>query len=560
MTPSVDSDVPPTPPTHLTTASAATTALVPSVDSPAPPTGSTATSGDATSTELSASTPLGRSRAANVDPAAEALAEAIAAVNIARECAGLARTSASTVPHDPALPFAPHNSGLAPGAHNSVPPTNATVFNLPLPIPASTQPSQPNAAAAVAPISSAVSIAVRAGLVSTALSHIDAEFISAADAAHDDARSRAATARTALANAASLVRDVFATPTAEAQDEAIRSAVAAYDDALQAMAAARLAATKAYVVYDLTTKAMNEVQAAGEPTTSLSATKSALQEALGYAAKAVGAHSRAIASAADIIAAATVTYHSAVHITPISSTMNICDLEEAARDPSNSVQVLTARFSKFSSHSHSPHAFLSYITAKRVYERATRDYYRDPSFRYFRLQRFMNLQRVEMNWVNDFCKRYGDPKDLIVAVGDWCRNPSLPNRQGSLPVSYRRVLQRMADVGMEILLVDEAYTSKRCHVCQSPESECTGKAFPERKIQPKPHKVNKMEIRGRLLCAACEKAHRHVVLDRDVNASRNIYFLALHLITKGTRPSYLPAYRRNRTRQARHGMQDDPGG
>ena len=338
----------------------------------------------------------------------------------------------------------------------------------------------------------------------------------------------------------SLVRDASATPTAAAQDEAIRFAVAAYNDALQAMATAKLTAAKADVVYNSTTKAMNEVQAAGEPMTSLSATKSALEEALGLAAKAVGAHSRAIAFAAGIIHVATAIYASVVHITPISPTVNLPNLGEAPHDPLKSVKVLTAFFAKFSSHSHSPNASLSYITAKCVYERGTRDYYHDPSFRYFRLQRFMNLQRVEMNWVNDFCMRYGDPKNLIVAVGDWCRNPSLPKRQGSLPASYRRILPRMADVGMMTLLVDEAYTSKRCHVCQSPESECTGKAFPQRKIQPKQHKVNKIEIRGRLLCAACEEAHRHVVLDRDVNASRNIYFLALHLITKGTRPSYPP--------------------
>ena len=215
-------------------------------------------------------------------------------------------------------------------------------------------------------------------------------------------------------------------------------------------------------------------------------------------------------------------------------------LRDAALDPSSTVEHLTSCFSKFSSTSTSICGLYSYFQAKCVYERATRSYYHDPCFRYFALQRFINRQRIEMNWVNQLCRRYGKPEKLVVAIGDWCVGPHISNKRGRLSASYRRLIKYMTDARIQVFIVDEAFTSKRCHVCRSDESVCSGDNILENKINPRPHQLRSVKVHGRLVCDQCLAAHHHIVLDRDVNASRNIYLLARHLLRKKSRPQYLP--------------------
>ena len=237
-------------------------------------------------------------------------------------------------------------------------------------------------------------------------------------------------------------------------------------------------------------------------------------------------------------------------------------LRDAALDPSSTVEHLTSCFSKFSSTSTSICGLYSYFQAKCVYERVTRSYYHDPCFRYFTLQRFINRQRIEMNWVNQLCRRYGKPEKLVVAIGDWCVGPHISNKRGRLSASYRRLIKYMTDARIQVFIVDEAFTSKHCHVCRSDESVCSGDNILENKINPRPHQIRSVEVHGRLLCDRCLAADHHIVLDRDVNASRNIYLLARHILKKKSRPQYLPhspKLSRNIHRRPRNGIGTEPG-
>jgi len=152
---------------------------------------------------------------------------------------------------------------------------------------------------------------------------------------------------------------------------------------------------------------------------------------------------------------------------------------------------LLSQLSLFSSWVYSPYAFAMSTLAKSEFEKNAYFYYEDPCFRYFRAQRFMNLQSVEMQWINDLCHRYsnGDPNNLIVVAGDWCKDRSATLKRGSSPASY-----------------------------------------------------NDLKTHGRVMCNACCSEQKYIIHNRDVNASRNIYRLAVQLLTRGGRPKDIPQY------------------
>ena len=214
---------------------------------------------------------------------------------------------------------------------------------------------------------------------------------------------------------------------------------------------------------------------------------------------------------------------------------------------------LLSQLSFFSSWVYSPYAFTMSILAKGEFEKNAYFYYEDPCFRYFRAQRFMNLQSVEMKWINDLCHRYsnGDPNNLIVVAGDWCKDRSATLKRGSSPASYQRILTRMRNMGLTVLLVDESYTSKRCHVCRENEIQqgaekvqvqCTGDNIPAMRINPKFGRYNELKTHGRVMCNACCGKQKYIIHNRDINASRNIYRLAVQLLTRGGRPKDIPQY------------------
>lgn len=200
------------------------------------------------------------------------------------------------------------------------------------------------------------------------------------------------------------------------------------------------------------------------------------------------------------------------------------------------VKMINAALSKFTSRTSSPEELRKYIDARKIYNALIKDYYNAPLFRYFRQRVYSNEQRTEMKWIQEFSDKFGRPEDIVVVIGDWCRNGVASFRgRHARPASYSRIIQRLRNAGFAVLLVDEAYTSKRCSNCQSSTATCSGDSILGHIIHTAPNRFNRLQSHGRVVCDTCL-----TLFNRDVNASRNIYNLAMDILNCGERPLYLP--------------------
>ncbi len=204
---------------------------------------------------------------------------------------------------------------------------------------------------------------------------------------------------------------------------------------------------------------------------------------------------------------------------------------------------IESALSRFSSRTSSAYTLLQFLRAQLIYNCLTMPYAMDPLLRYYRVRGYANTARTEATWIKSLCDMYGQGKaeNVVFVVGDWSLTGALSWQRGAKrPAAYSRILHHLRAAGVTVLLVDEAYTSKRCSHCQSQDAECAGKDVPGVLVGHGKSRFNVLnESHGRLICSGCG-----AMWNRDVNACHNMLILASAQLHLGERPPHLQRSRR----------------
>ena len=172
--------------------------------------------------------------------------------------------------------------------------------------------------------------------------------------------------------------------------------------------------------------------------------------------------------------------------------------------------------------------FKKYIKKKNELNHNLFEFYKKYIFRKLKLNSYMNRLKTEQNMIRRFKKIFGEPKDTIIAVGDWEQKK---HRQFKEPLKGKGFRILFRNYGYLVYLVDEFRTSCKCSNCEDEKGNC----IKFRKARnPKPNKSDSILKHGVLICKKC-----NALWNRDENSSRNIYKIAYNAINKKERPSYL---------------------
>ena len=133
--------------------------------------------------------------------------------------------------------------------------------------------------------------------------------------------------------------------------------------------------------------------------------------------------------------------------------------------------------------------------------------------------------------INAFKNKFGieDPSDVIVCIGDWEQKKQMKFKEPTIGKGVRNIFRRN---GMDVFLVDEHRTSKKCSICEGVGDCVKFKVRPN----PRPYKDGLRKVHGLLRCKnGCG------LWNRDRNGASNIYKISKMAIETegGSRPSYL---------------------
>lgn len=171
----------------------------------------------------------------------------------------------------------------------------------------------------------------------------------------------------------------------------------------------------------------------------------------------------------------------------------------------------------------------AYLEAKHRARAIVRPIYEDPAFLRLRWQGFRAKQRADTNLVRRFREKFGPPETTAICWGDWSERgrdgtkTHMRFHESTRGVGLRRLFQKN---GYRVWMVDEDFTSKRCHGCQA--GDCaTFRSVPN----PRPHRVARTPRVLRWGLVRCGHCHR--LWDRDRNSALNILWIAARRVIHG---------------------------
>jgi hypothetical protein len=170
--------------------------------------------------------------------------------------------------------------------------------------------------------------------------------------------------------------------------------------------------------------------------------------------------------------------------------------------------------------------FKEYVKEKNKTNQLLFKFYEDTIFRKFKLNSYINKIQNEQKMIKNFIETFGEQKDVVVCIGDWCQKKQMKYTEPTKGLGLRRTLRKN---GFDVYLVDENNTSCKC-------SKCHGECEVFRTCEnPRPWRKNEIILRhGLLMCKTCKR-----LWTRDENSSRNIHKIAWCAIHKKQRPDYL---------------------
>jgi len=144
---------------------------------------------------------------------------------------------------------------------------------------------------------------------------------------------------------------------------------------------------------------------------------------------------------------------------------------------------------------------------------------------------YSNTKRSESKMINNFKKKFGSPKEVVVGFGDWEQKNQIKYQEPTKGKGMRTLLKK---AGYPLYLVDEYRTSCRCSDCQENNGHCE-KFRLCKNPRPWRRKIEPQVLRhGLLKCNTCSK-----LWNRDLNSSLNIHRIVKDTINGKGRPNYL---------------------
>ena len=211
------------------------------------------------------------------------------------------------------------------------------------------------------------------------------------------------------------------------------------------------------------------------------------------------------------------------------------------RNSGLNLQVDEDSLSKENSKSLNFNDYKRYFDKKMKYIDKVQKFYGGAVFRRLRYQTYVNTRKSESRMINSFKKLYGGPNKVVIAIGDWEQKKQMKFRPPSLGKGIRDIFRRN---GYMIYMIDEFRTSMWC--CSCGEKNEQFMYHRNKKKKPKQEDIDKgykkplrrkVLSRGLIRCTNVEECRIH--WDRDINAAKNIYYLAYLILLGLERPDYL---------------------
>lgn len=153
-------------------------------------------------------------------------------------------------------------------------------------------------------------------------------------------------------------------------------------------------------------------------------------------------------------------------------------------------------------------------------------FYEKELYRKLKLHTYLNTLKSEQRMINKFRKKFGNPDETIVCIGDYEQKQHMKYKEPTKGIGMRKLFRQN---GYKVYLVNEFRSSCQCCDCEKEEGKC--EKFLKRKIS------SSEEIRtihGLLKCKTCSG-----IWNRDCNGAKNIYKITKYAIEGKSRPCYL---------------------
>jgi len=174
--------------------------------------------------------------------------------------------------------------------------------------------------------------------------------------------------------------------------------------------------------------------------------------------------------------------------------------------------------------------FKNYLIEKNKLNLLLFSHYEKTFFRKLKLNRYINTQKSESKMIKNFTKKFGEPNDIIIAMGDYDKGSNHMN--GLEPTICKKFRKIFKNAGFRTYLVNEFRTSKLCNCCHNEI-----KPFMIRQChKPNDIKVNKKITINGLLSHQEDKHKCEIIHNRDKNAVQNMLNIVKNIFTIGKRP------------------------
>ncbi|KAL0217200.1 hypothetical protein RCL1_007683 [Eukaryota sp. TZLM3-RCL] len=130
------------------------------------------------------------------------------------------------------------------------------------------------------------------------------------------------------------------------------------------------------------------------------------------------------------------------------------------------IQQLDTILDDFNSNSAFFDEFKEYVIAKLEIDALTKDFYSARLWRIQKMQRYVHRQKTEARLLNNLVSKFGNPENFIIIMGDFGMNgkANLRHQRPTRGTGWYKFSRRF---NFDLLLVDEAFTSSKCPLCES---------------------------------------------------------------------------------------------
>ena len=154
--------------------------------------------------------------------------------------------------------------------------------------------------------------------------------------------------------------------------------------------------------------------------------------------------------------------------------------------------------------------FREYIFNKNKINAILFEFYNKELFRKLKLNGYTNRLRTEQKLINNFKKKFGSEKEIVICIGDFEQKRHMKYKEPVKGKGFRTLFRKN---GFETYLVDEYKTSCECSGCE--KGRCERFIVKE---NPRPFRNNLILCWGLLKCKTCDG-----IWNRDCNGAKNIY-------------------------------------